>query len=93
MGQTHTVRGVATNIRTADKETIVRYHSTDVVQFTDKEIILNSGGWKTVTTKARMNQTSNQFDLGFVVYQQKGDWFVDFKGKTINFEDNMVLKR
>jgi hypothetical protein len=34
---------------------VVRYHSTDVVRFNDKEIILNSGGWRTATTKTSVD--------------------------------------
>ncbi|MCP3678552.1 MAG: hypothetical protein GY721_13510 [Deltaproteobacteria bacterium] len=93
MGQTAKVRGVATSIRTADKVTSIRYHNTDVVEFSDKEIILNSGGWQTATTKTRMNQAANQFDLGYTVYQTKGEWFVGYKGKDLKFTDKMILER
>lgn len=54
----------------------VRYHSTIVTKFNDSEIILNSGGWLTYTTKSRMNQVSNQFDLGYQVYQDDFTWYV-----------------
>lgn len=74
-----------------DGRTKVIYHSTCVVSFTEGSIILNSGGWRTATTKARMNQASNQFRLGYYVYQKKGQWFVDFMGNTFEFEDNMEL--
>ena len=40
-----------------------------------------------------MNQTSNQFDLGFKVYQKNFDWFGDYKGKTYDFNDDMTLLR
>ena len=74
-------------------EKVIRYHTTDVVRFNDEEITLNSGGWQTVTTKVRMNQASNQFGLGFGVYQNKFNWFVDFQGATLDFKDGMILKR
>ena len=50
-----------TTIRTEAGVTTVRYHSTDVVQFDAGIIHLDTGGWKTVTTKARMNQAAEQF--------------------------------
>jgi len=93
MAQTMQVRGVATKIRTEGKTTHVRYHSTDVVSFDDETITLRSGGWQTNTTKTRMNQASNQFSLGFSVYQKDYEWFVDFNGETLNFEDGMTLER
>lgn len=82
-----------TTVRAQDGKTVVRFHDTDVVAWDAKTITLNSGGWLTVTTKTRMNQASNQFDLGFGVYQKNHEWFVDFKGVTIAFVDGMVLAR
>ena len=79
-----------TTISTYDGFTNVFYHSTNVVSFNHKMIILRTGGYRTVTTKTRMNQASNQFDLGYRVYQRKGDWFVDFEGKTIEFKESTM---
>lgn len=83
----------ATTVATSNESTKVTYHSTVVVDFNRFAIFLDSGGWQTATTKTRMNQASNQFDLGFRVYQKDFDWFVDYKGKTIDFKDGMRLSR
>ena len=72
---------------------IVAYHNTPVVKVTDKEIILNTGGWYTATTKRRMNQASLSYGLGFAVSQVNFSWYVDYKGEVIPFEDNMKLKK
>jgi len=86
-----------THIYTSDGYTCIRYHSTEVVRFNTDEIILNSGGWATVTTKLRMNQASYQFDLGFYVRQKDFEWFVDYFaneiGDTYSFRDGMILER
>ena len=79
--------------RDGDHAIRVILHNTCVVEVTPTEITLNSGGWKTTTTKARMNQTSNQFGLGFGVFQKDFDWFVSWDGKDIPFQDNMVIFR
>ena len=39
-------------------------------------ITLDSGDWRTVTTKARINQVASQYGLGFRVTQDKGKWWV-----------------
>lgn len=62
--------------RKLDSRTFVRYWSTDVVQFDDRWVTLDHGNWMTATTKVRMNQTANQFGLGFNVYQKNFEWFV-----------------
>ena len=57
----------------------VTYHSTDVVTvYPSGTVVLDTGGWRTATTKTRMNQAANQLELGFSVHQQDYDWFVSF---------------
>ena len=93
MAQTQVCRGVATTITTTNGVTIVIYHNTKVVKWDKDKITLDSGGWRTKTTKNRMNQASNQFGLGFQVYQSKGEWFVSTKDGEMEFEDGMEILR
>ena len=84
---------LATSVRYESDETIVRYHQTDIVRFTDGYVILNTGGWYTQTTKTRMNQASNQFELGYSVRQIDGIWKVfTSKGSwlSLGFKDDVV---
>jgi hypothetical protein len=72
---------VATSCRTVINdlgrvETRVRYHNTDVVCFTADRIVLDTGGWFTVTTKRRMNQAAKIYGLAFSVSQRKGKWYI-----------------
>lgn len=73
----------------------IRLHQTDVVIFkANGDIELNSGGWKTVTTKARINE---HIPSRFGLYQKDFEWFIaerDVDYKTINttpFIDGMIL--
>ena len=75
----------ATKVIHEGNQTVIQYHRTPVVTFNDNFITLNTGGWFTVTTKARMNQASNQFNLGYHVYQENFKWFVDFRGSILPF--------
>ena len=80
-----------TSITTRDGWHVVTYHKTDVVSWSDTLVRLDSGGWLTPTTKTRMNQAANQFGLNFRVYQERGSWFVNIKGKTLPFIDGMTF--
>ena len=97
MARTNKVGEHKTAIYQSDGYTCIRYHSTEVVKFNDDEIILNSGGWQTKTTKLRMNKVSDAFQLGFRVSQRQGEWFVDYFaneiGDTYSFNDGMILER
>ena len=72
---------------------VVRYWNTDIVKFNNERIILNTGWWSTATTKRRMNQTSEQFNLGYQVYQKNYNWFVEYQGKTIPFNMQRLTLR
>ena len=82
-----------TAVSERDGTTAVTFHSTDVVVFDANTITLNSGGWKTVTTKRRMNQTADHFGLGFSVWQKNFAWHVDWDGQTLGYCDGMKLER
>ena len=87
MGQQTKVGRTATTVHTTEEgQTQVIYHSTAVVNFTDKRIILNHGGWMSATTKTRMNQASVQYRLGYHVYQSDFDWYVIYKGEHTRFD-------
>jgi hypothetical protein len=59
-------------VRRDDNTIAIRYQQTDVVTYrADGTIILNSGGWKTVTTKARINEYTR-----VRLYADKGQWFI-----------------
>ena len=94
MVQQHRLGTVHTTVSNDDTHTIITYHSTQVVKFSSSEIILNTGGWRSDTTKTRMNQASSQFNLGYRVFQKEFTWYVNFAGKTYKFESNTIkLKR
>jgi hypothetical protein len=94
MARTRQLGKTATSVRTENGVTSVRYRNTDVVKFDSKTITLNSGRWLTATTKTRMNQAANQFDLGFQVSQKDFLWTVRLaNGKQIEFKDGMTIKR
>ena len=94
MAQQYKVSGRATSVYKKGAWFCVKYHNTEVVKFTPKTIVLNTGGWKSNTTKTRMNQASNQFNLGYNVFQTKGKWYVRFKRKDYPFKGRtMTLRR
>lgn len=93
---------VATTIETVDGWTRMVYHGTCVAKLCDSletltsvnkkvKVVLNTGGYSTVTTKKRMNQFSKMFDLGFTVCQEDYEWYVNFKdGMCQKFDGNTI---
>lgn len=74
-----------------DGSNVIRLHTTDVVKLLpDGRIVLNSGGWKSVTTKDRMSA----FAPGYRVFSGQGGWRVARIGawdKSVAFYDGMIL--
>jgi hypothetical protein len=73
-----------------DGSTIVLHmHRTDVVRWrADGTTVLDSGGWKTPTTKQRIQ------DFAAVrIVQEKGEWYVCADGERVGvFADGMVVR-
>lgn len=69
---------------------VVMLHSTDVVTYqADGRVILDSGGWRTPTTKDRIN-TYAPINL----WQDKGQWFIGPNWNRVNtaiFQDGMII--
>jgi hypothetical protein len=83
-----------TRVLTDEDKSRVFFHETPVVSFNERTITLDTGGWWTRTTKVRMNQASQEFGLGFHVFQKAHDWFVDFHDKSYLFDtDTLTLNR
>jgi len=90
------------NVRVEHDGEIIRVwlYSTCVVEF-DKEsqhIKLNTGGWRTATTRTAINNALKQggfhdyLNEEYInVFQKKGEWFVDFFGLVKPFQDGVSL--
>ena len=71
---------------------LITYHNTIVVQVVDdRYVILNSNGYRTATTKRRMNQASLSYKLGFEVYQVNFCWYVSIGDETSEYYDGIVI--
>lgn len=83
-GDSKRLTGVATTLYKRDEDTYaVRYHNTDVVLIhRDGTYTLNSGGYETVTTKARIVEYS-----GANLYQKNYVWYVS----GVRFKDGMKI--
>ena len=70
-------RPIANNtrvIRRSEKMIVIRLHNTDIITFYENGAIgLNSGGWKTVTTKDRMNRFTPR---NIAISTDRGIWYV-----------------
>ena len=65
---------------------VVKYHNTEIFKQKENQIILNSDGWKTKTTKQRINEAFNFFNIPLALYQNKNEWYI------LNLNNKQVLK-
>lgn len=76
--------------RCVNGDIAVKLHGTDVLTFKpDNSTVYNSGGWRTVTTKSRMNGYGPD---GFFIWQDKGIWTLGrVKGPRKLYEDGIIV--
>lgn len=69
----------------------IRYHATDVIEYHDRDIILNNGGWATVTTRKRIN---DHLPAHLYIEQKNYCWYVHdtTTGAVVPFYNGMVIK-
>jgi len=72
----------------------IRLHYTDVITFkTNGDMILNSGGWRTPTTKKRIGKYSNP---SIQITQKNSIWYIVFNNewdKKFLYQDGIVIKK
>lgn len=74
-----------------DGADVIRLHQTDIVRkLPNGKTVLDSGGWRTSTTKERMNSYS-----GLRLWANKGQWFVSAgtpgESPAVPYYDGMIL--
>lgn len=77
------------------KEGEVRYrlHNTDIAVTDSEGVQLFTGGWKTITTKDRINKILSSLRLGISVYQKSGKWFLHCPTTHVEFFDGIKVNR
>jgi hypothetical protein len=90
----------STTVRKTDTLLSVVLYNTEVVMADCEKIVLNNGGWKTTTTKTRMNQAANEFNLPYSVHQEKGGWYCTTwnmakleKARQVKFNTTVTIDR
>jgi hypothetical protein len=69
-----------------DGSRVIRLHLTDIITYHYSGcIILNSGGWQTVTTKERLNR------YGFRVWQIDSVWYLRVGGTSYVWRDGITV--
>jgi len=66
----------------------IRLHDTDIITYKPNgDIVLNSNGWQTVTTKDRMNRFLNEGNI----YQSKSVWYLTINGDEYVYQDGITI--
>ena len=62
--------------------------NTTIAQIHADRVVVNSGNWRTVTTKSRLNAILSEY-CGTGISQAKGEWYIDGE----SFYDAMTIAR
>lgn len=64
----------------------IRHHETDIIKIFPRKTVLDCNGWKSRTTKDRLNYYSPAS-----IWSDKGIWFASFNGKTVLYKDGLTV--
>ena len=95
MREKEKMKSYKTVIFKEDNKRKVVFHETVVVShdLQNGQIKINSGGWKTSTTKDRINAYFKEYVQGFIrLYQSKWEWFVEDTDNVYPYKDGMTFK-
>ena len=72
---------------------VVRLHGNKIAEIGDDFMTIFDGGWKTVTTKSRLNALINEFCNGFTdgVFQKNYQWFIRDNNVTKEFVSGYIF--
>ena len=69
------------------------YHTTMICEaLPDGKTRLNSGGWRTRTTKKKMNQYAEMMGRPWRVYQRNHEWIVEYSEDTYYHRHHRVIR-
>ena len=76
----------ATFLHNREDHFAIRHHATDIVRIYPRKVVFDCNGWKSKTTKERLN------DYGpGTVWSQKGVWMVSYNGSEALYKDGMTF--
>lgn len=83
-----------TYLRREGDRFFIRLHNTDIIELWYDRTYLYSGGWQTVTTKARLNEYG---PAGVRIWQERGVWYVRYSGngdpkQRVLFHEGIEIK-
>lgn len=65
----------------------IKLHNTNIITYCENgDVVLNSGGWRTSTTKARMNEYSP-----VSIWQASGLWTARWRGESYPYADGITF--
>lgn len=70
---------------------VILHNTTVFTKYHDGSIVLNSGGWRTNTTKTAINRAFDLLDINARIWQKNFNWKLTYEGVTTQFEDGMVV--
>tara|TARA_B100000900_G_C20592156_1_gene722007 strand:+ start:1090 stop:1380 length:291 start_codon:yes stop_codon:yes gene_type:complete len=81
-----------TMVRHEDGYAFVYLHGNHIGTVADDgALTLFDGGWRSNTTKSRLNALCDEFARGCGVFQKNWEWFVSTRGGTQDFDSGVTV--
>lgn len=74
-----------------DGYTCYKYYNTIICKVNDDECILNSGNWRTNSTKKFINRILNYHNFNVQIFQKNFNWYTKYSNRVCDFIDNIII--
>lgn len=80
----------ATRVNRRGDDIAITHHETDIITYRPTgEVVIDTAGWHTVTTKARLN---SHLPGGFGIYQDASIWYISARDREpVVYADGMII--
>ncbi len=82
-------------IKNSSEGVVATLYNTDIVRIvaTNRQVILNSGGWKTNVTKTSINRVLSGYNIPLSVFKHQNEWRIALQnGNILPFEDEKMYQ-
>ena len=69
----------------------VYLHGNHIATVSNDSMQIFDGGWRSNTTKSRLNALCYEFAYGCGVFQKKFEWFISSRAGTVDFDNGYEL--
>jgi nuclear transport factor 2 (NTF2) superfamily protein len=76
-----------TSVVKSEDEVLFKLHGNVIAIRNSNGLFISDGGWKSNTTKERLNGILDRYRNSIKIFQKNWEWFIIYGNKVVNFDE------